>query len=371
MNFPRSIVPILLSCTFSFACAAQNARVPATADAPYIFAWPFIETSDMSPRGGTTRGEKVALQTAATTSWKAIQRTDATPLERDRAAILAMAGEYRVSFDFLETVVFEPPFEPAKPYRSWATEKVYIIEDRKDFISLQHILEMYVVDADGKRQGPFVQKHWRQDWAYQPANIYEYRGGELWARADLSAEEREGRWSQSVFQVDDSPRYAAVGQWQHTPSFSSWTSGPTLRPLPRRERSVRSDYDNLRAINRHTILPLGWVHEEDNLKTAGSGDKEITRAREVGVNRYQPLAEFDFRAADEYWQATAPFWQDVRTSWTERFDKNSELQIRKKCDGTSAFMKFFEFAQKLQSDAPPSAEARRAFIEKTLDCITQ
>ena len=371
MNFPRSILPILLSCTFSFACAAQNARVPATADAPYIFAWPFIETSDMSPRGGTTRGEKVALQTAATTSWKAIQRTDATPLERDRAAILAMAGEYRVSFDFLETVVFEPPFEPAKPYRSWATEKVYIIEDRKDFISLQHILEMYVVDADGKRQGPFVQKHWRQDWAYQPANIYEYRGGDLWARADLSAEEREGRWSQSVFQVDDSPRYASVGQWQHTPSFSSWTSGPTLRPLPRRERSVRSDYDNLRAINRHTILPLGWVHEEDNLKTAGSGDKEITRAREVGVNRYQPLAEFDFRAADEYWQATAPFWQDVRTSWTERFDKNSELQIRKKCDGTSAFMKFFEFAQKLQSDAPPSTEARRAFIEKTLDCITQ
>ena len=360
---------LVLSGSLSFSCAAQVARTDGPSDAPYVFAWPFIETSGMSPRGGSTKGAPVSLERAPTPAWQALQNPQSSARERDRAAILAMAGEYRVSFDFLETVVFEAPFQPAKPYRSWATEKVYVIEDSQDAISLQHILEMFVVDAAGKQQGPFVQKHWRQDWAYQPASIYAYQSGDRWARVDVSKSEREGRWSQSVFQVDDSPRYASIGRWEHTPTFSAWTSARTSRPLPRREKSAGVDYDRLSAINRHTILPLGWVHEEDNLKTTDDSGQTSARAREIGMNRYQPIKDFDFRAADEYWAATAPFWRDVRIAWSERFAEHAQLDIRKKCNGTSAYMTFFGFAEKLRGNTPPSAKARTAFINKTLDCI--
>lgn len=367
----KNVLLILVSSSMLLACAAKQAGNIDSRSPGYIFAWPFIDNSDMSPRGGTSQGEAVSLQSPPTAQWQALQNTRGSQIERDRAAILAMAGEYRVSFDFLETIVFDPPFTPAKPYRSWATEKVYVIEDREDFISLQHILEMYVVDKDGKRQGPFIQKHWRQDWAYQPASIYDYRGADRWSRTDVSSDEAQGRWSQSVFQVDDSPRYSALGRWEHTPSFSTWTSEKTIRPVPRREKSVRSDYEVLIAINRHTITPQGWVHDEDNLKQGGPQGENTVRAREVGVNRYHQLKDFDFAAADEYWQTTKPFWKVVRLNWARRFAENPTLQIRKKCGDTSGFMALLGFAEKLRSDSPPSAQDQQTFVEETLDCLTQ
>jgi hypothetical protein len=68
--------------------------------------------------------------------------------------------------------------------------------------------------------------------------------------------------------VDDSPRYAARGRWQHAAGVSTWISDETWRPLPRREFSVRKDYDVLVGTNRHTITPTGWVQEENNVKLA-------------------------------------------------------------------------------------------------------
>ena len=125
MNSLKNVLLILVSSSMLFACAAKQAGNIDSQQPDYVFAWPFIDTSDMSPRGGTSQGEAVSLQPPPTDRWQALQNTKGSPMDRDRAAILAMAGEYRVSFDFLETIVFDPPFTPAKPYRSWATEKVY------------------------------------------------------------------------------------------------------------------------------------------------------------------------------------------------------------------------------------------------------
>ena len=63
--------------------------------------------------------------------------TDASPstLERDRRAILAMAGNFRTSFDFIETVGFEADYKPARPYQSWGTEFVTVVENSEKFIS--------------------------------------------------------------------------------------------------------------------------------------------------------------------------------------------------------------------------------------------
>ena len=57
--------------------------------------------------------------------------------ERDRLAILAMAGEYRV-LDFIETIGFEDGYVPKAPYQSY-TEHIFVVEDRGSFISLHHI----------------------------------------------------------------------------------------------------------------------------------------------------------------------------------------------------------------------------------------
>ncbi|MFL9610218.1 hypothetical protein ACKF11_09060 [Methylobacillus sp. Pita2] len=61
----------------------------------------------LSPRGGPTRGTTVQLVTEPTAEWHALQ-APVSQFERDRRAILAMAGEYRVSFDFVETTGFVP-----------------------------------------------------------------------------------------------------------------------------------------------------------------------------------------------------------------------------------------------------------------------
>ena len=42
-----------------------------------------------------------------------------------------MAGPYRVSFDFLEVVRFDPALKPDAPYQSWGTEYVFVAEDRR------------------------------------------------------------------------------------------------------------------------------------------------------------------------------------------------------------------------------------------------
>src|SRR5262245_657097 len=102
---------------------------------PYVFAWPFLDQA-MEPRGGRTRGAPVTLETVPSEGWNRLHAAGLSSQERDRAAILAMAGDYRVSFDFLEVVLFAPGAKPARPYRSWATERVYVVEDRADFVSL-------------------------------------------------------------------------------------------------------------------------------------------------------------------------------------------------------------------------------------------
>jgi hypothetical protein len=232
----------------------------------------------------------VVLDTAPSAAWQRLRESGLNEFERDRRAILAMAGPYRVSFDFMEVVRYDPRLRPDAPYRSWGTEYVFVAADRNDFIALQHILVMRMVLKDGKVSDPIVVRHWRQEWRFQPEALFVYEGALTWARRDVPRDQRRGAWSQSVSHVDDSARYAAPGRWQHTDSFSTWISEETWRPLPRREFSVRSDYQVLAGTNRHTITPAGWIQEESNLKLVldASGKPRSTLpylAREYGVAR--------------------------------------------------------------------------------------
>jgi hypothetical protein len=323
----------------------------------------------MRPRGGTSRGPAVTAAEPPTAAWRQLTAPGLSKFERDRRAILAMAGEFRTSFDFIETAGFTSDYSPAQPYQSWATERVDVIEDSGSKISLQHIIVMQYIDDEGDIQGPVVQKHWRQDWVYEDTSIHAYTGQDTWAETAFDAGDIAGRWSQAVFQVDDSPRYEAIGEWEHRGNYSAWTSDETWRPLPRRESGARSDYDVLIGTNRHVITPTGWVHEEDNLKVVLDPDAvagQTVIAREVGVNRYEQIVDFDFSPGDDYWEATRDFWAEVRAEWASIYAEEQRFRIETPEGEPPLFQPMFIYAAELEAGLEYQPADARRFVRETL-----
>lgn len=260
-----------------------------------------------TPYGGTAAHPAAAAGTAARVERALPVCSD--PAERyecDRRAILAMQGEYRVSFHFDETVALAPGYDTRPDKDSGGHELVLLVEDAGDRIVLQHLL----VTPDGA-----VIKHWRQDWTYQPLTHWTYAGDQRFVRRTRTREEVAGAWLQAVYEVHDGPRYAGIGRWNHRYGVSTWTSERTWRPLPRREYTTRSDYDLLNVENRHTITPNGWTHEQDNTKVVRREGRDRVLVREFGFNDYRLVAGYDFSPARRYWEQTAPFWAAVRARW--------------------------------------------------------
>jgi len=365
------LVPLLAGCANGAEAPEETGtsldqQTPTGERRQYTFSWMFTPGDAMAPRGGTTTGaDEFTLVTGPTEAWEALREPGLEPRERDRRAILAMAGPWRTSFDFIETAGFVPDYQPARPYRSWGTEYVYIVENRPDFISLQHLLVMFTQNKEGETQGPFVTKHWRQDWAYEAANFHEYQGRGRWTETQVSERERRGAWVQTVWQVDDSPRYASIGRWEHRAGLSQWTGSRTLRPLPRREFSVRDDYDALRAVNRHIITPTGWVHEQTNDKLVLKSEPQII-VREAGLNRYERITGQDFSAGHAYWEKTQPFWALVRNAWDEIMTEHPSFRFQAETDSGKLIMKLFKRAQAIDAQTDFDAEAAQAFINRTL-----
>ena len=66
----------------------------------------------MNPRGGTSSGPDVDLDKTPNLFWMKIQNEDLTKFEKDRLATLSMQGEYKVNFDFMETMGFVEEYTP-------------------------------------------------------------------------------------------------------------------------------------------------------------------------------------------------------------------------------------------------------------------
>lgn len=239
----------------------------------------------------------------------------ATPPEQDRQAILKMAGNFKVSFDFEETFPVAPDYKPlSKPYHEEALEVVTIAEDTPERITLQHLL---VVGKEGKTH---VIKHWAQVWTWEDTRILDYAGSdgtELWLRPAITAEQAQGRWSELVTSVDDTPRYESLGRWVHEFGESSWSSEPTRRPLPRREYEVRDDYDYLIVSNRYSLTPTGWVHSQDNRKVVDRGGKKFILSHETGLNQYSRTEDPLAVSATDWWKENATVWNSIRNFWID------------------------------------------------------
>jgi len=354
--------------TFVFLCSILQASAGTleTSQQPNFARWLVSVEPHHKIRGGSTRGIPVEMDLSASPAWQKLKQAR-TKKERDRAAILAMAGPYQASFEFLETVGFTSAYKLDRPYRSWGTEYVYVVVSKSDFISLQHIMVMFF-NQDGVTTGPMVMKHWRQDWQYEGEAFHTFAGHGHWQKQAFASS--QGKWLQSVYQVDDSPRYGGIGEWVHDADMSYWQSETTWRPLPRREFSVRSDYHALVGRNRHTVMADGWTHEQDNLKAVvdPKTHKVIKQlAREVGLNRYQRIKNFDFSAGDAYWQKTAPFWQDVRDYWFSLFAANNSFDITGKVDGKKMFEPLFTYAQEIADGKKQyQRKASQQFVVETL-----
>ncbi|MFK7829068.1 MAG: DUF6607 family protein [Congregibacter sp.] len=334
----------------------------------YTYAWMFAEGSGMKPRGGTSRGPAVTLDERVAPQIAALHEPGLEAQARDRRAILAMVGDYRTSFDFIETIGFTPGYQPRPPYQSWGTERVYLVADEPGFVSLQHIIVMNFLMDDGAVSEPMVVKHWRQDWRYEDGELQAFVGRNTWQKERLSLSARAGRWSQTVYQVDDSPRYEAVGRWTHNDGVSIWESEDRRRPLPRREFSVRSDYQALYGAHRISVYAGGWTQEEDTLKLALDESNRPLKsqpylAREAGLSRYERIRDFDFSAGDKYWDLTREFWAAVRDYWSQLYQQKEGFELASRVEGTPMFMTLFELAERPYVD---DAE-RQAAVERAIE----
>jgi hypothetical protein len=217
-----------------------------------------------------------------------------------------------------------------------------------------------------------VTKHWRQDWQYEPSHIVEYRGRDRWQRRKLDGAQAKGAWLQTVYQVDESPRYASFGRWEHSNSFSTWVSAETWRPLPRREWSVRDDYQVLVGTNRHTIAPTGWIQEENNLKTVLTDARAIDPsrpyvAREYGVARYERIRDADFSGADDYYGKTKQFWDQVRDAWAQVFSKQGEVTLKGPVDKLGLFHPLFQQADAVAEQGESASKQNSTVIQNALE----
>jgi hypothetical protein len=332
----------------------------------YTFSWPLTESAP-APRGGTTRGAAVTLDPLPSPAWLSLQARGVSPFERDRRAILALTGDFRVTFDFLEVAAFNGAARD-RPYQSWGTERVYVDQDQGTMLSLVHILEMHIVQKDGAISEPLVTKHWREDWRYEPKQITDFKGRGIWRAHALQRGERAGAWSQTVAQVDESPRYSSIGRWEHNAAFSTWISATTWRPLPRRELSVHKDYQVLAGTNRVSVTATGALQEENNLKMVLKQDlpdpAKPFLAREYGVARYDRMRDADFAAADQYYERTRQFWDEVHGAWSALYQRNARIEIDESSDKNLA-AKLSDYAEELAAGRSPELPQAQ-IIQETL-----
>ena len=363
MRIPTFLLGLAATAGLQTTYAQESKPEPAGG---HVFAWPFMDWQEMQPRGGTTKGTEVTLATGAKESWTRLQEAGLDKLEKDRRAILALAGNYRVSFDFTETAGLSVGFKPQRPYFSWGTENVTVLEDSQESISLQHSLVMYFKNDKGETEGPHVMKHWRQDWTWQDPEMQVYQGNLTWKKSPVPSP--EGRWTQAVFQVDDSPRYEVAGSWSHDGGLSVWRSDNCPRPLPRREFSIRKDYNVLEGTHEITVTPNGWVHVQNNRKL--QVDPDGTRkylGQEIGVNRYEEITSPGLAPAfDTYWAKTGAYWKDVRDTWAAILKEKDRFTLKDSYDEKQLYQIHFQHAGELEEGAEIAPEENLKHARETI-----
>ena len=259
---------------------------------------------------------------------------------KDRNAIKKMCGCFEVEFNFAETFKYsnDSTYVPSKNYRSAGLEWAQLVDDKKNKISIQHILLV------GPESSPYVMKHWKQDWVFENQDFYIYKGNNSWKYKTKSKGKVKNQWTQKVYQVDDSPRYEGSATWVHVDGKSYWEN-ITDAPLPRREYSKRSDYNITQRGNRQEITNNGWIHDQDNSKIIRLKDKnDILIAKEKGFNSYKKVDDRRCKAAADWWIQNYSKWKTVRDKWNEIYSRKTDLKLHSIVDSKPLYSYLFNDA---------------------------
>tara|TARA_B100001057_G_scaffold264045_1_gene264165 strand:+ start:70 stop:975 length:906 start_codon:yes stop_codon:yes gene_type:complete len=257
---------------------------------------------------------------------------------KDIEAIKKMCGCYEVTYNFAETFNYSKDslYKPSKIKISGGLELAVLVEDENDIISIQHILQV------GDPSNPMIVKHWRQDWLYENKNTYMFNANNSWIYNEKNKKEIKGQWTQKVFQVDDSPRYEGSGSWVHVDGKSYWEN-TTPAPLPRREYTIRSDYNLTMRGNRHEITKYGWLHDQDNSKIKRvMGKDDLIIAKEKGYNTYKKVNDNRCSVAKKWWIDNSTKWAIVRSKWEQIFNKKVDLYLKPTLDNMPLYIYLFD-----------------------------
>ncbi len=248
-----------------------------------------------------------------------------------------LCGCFDVEFKYAET------FSPDRNYKfherednSAALELAIPIENSERKISIQHLLVV---------SGGMIVKHWREDWVFEPTQIWEYTGDLRWVKKNVSPEQVKGKWMQTVWEVSDAPRYQGFSEWVKTDGKLFWLN-TTDAPLPRREYTTRNDYNILRRTNKLLITDSGWIHEQDNQKINRSNGFKKLIAEEKGFNTYKRLDDKYCEAAKGWWTKNQEYWSKVRIAWDEYLQTDDEISINATVNG----LVLHELLNKLNKD---------------------
>lgn len=277
--------------------------------------------------------------------------------KQDIAAIKDMCGCFEVTFNFAETFNYSKDslYKPSKTKTDKALEWAQLVEEDKNKISIQHLLQV------GNPTKPHIVKHWRQDWLYQNTDFYMFNGDNSWLYQSKPKSEVKKQWTQKVYQVDDSPRYEGSGTWVHVDGKSYWEN-KTDAPLPRREYTKRSDYNITARGNRHEITKDGWVHDQDNDKVIReAGKQDVIIAKEKGYNTYVRVPDSRCQAAIDWWKTNKPKWQLVRNKWDTIFTRKTNLNLETKVDNKVLYKYLFSNDYTQQDDIENIIES---FVKK-------
>ena len=68
---------------------------------------------------------------------------------------------------------------------------------------------------------------------------------------------------------------------------------------------------------------------------------QVVLAKEIGIARYQRIADHDWAPGEQYWLNSRDYWAVVRKHWQSLIAENQQLTIRSKIDGVPMFMALF------------------------------
>lgn len=255
-------------------------------------------------------------------------------LVEDQKAIKSMCGCYEVQFNFAETFSYSKDslYKKSPVKQETALEWVTLVEEQPNKIALQHLL------ITGKTEESIV-KHWRQDWLYENTNFYNFYKDTIWHFKKVDKKEVKGQWTQKVYQVDDSPRYEGTATWVHLDGKHYWKN-TTDAPLPRREHTIRKDYNVLKRTNVQEITNYGWIHDQDNEKIIRK-EKDIVLAKEKGNDIYTKVEDSKCKIAQDWWAKNKSLWEKVRNKWEVAFQKEKDMSLHTTVNQQTLFMRLF------------------------------